>query len=280
MANTNNVNTPTKVPCGGFVLGEGLALSKDGKTLNVTGGGGSQADWNQNDETAADYVKNRTHYEEITYVDYVLNMDPTDIVGFSLPEVGETTTVKINGVESVETVKEAKSSMAGMSYKYIGNIDFDSLVAGGTGWIVLEVPGQVMGSANPDTTISVERIVVHKINDKFINFDGFVRTFDYYFKDSTLYKSLYDDNGSECFLYMCNNFILPEVGSQLFGFMDEIGFSKVGNTRGQSCFVTGYRISNVDGSIEIRKVVLGTDTSEMEGLAASYGFTHTTNPKA
>ena len=64
MANTNDMNTPTKVPCGGFVLGEGLALSKDGKTLNVTGGG-SQADWNQNDETAVDYVKNRPGgYEE------------------------------------------------------------------------------------------------------------------------------------------------------------------------------------------------------------------------
>ena len=59
MANTNDMNTPTKVPCGGFVLGEGLTLGKDGKTLNVTGGGGSQADWNQNDETAVDYVKNR-----------------------------------------------------------------------------------------------------------------------------------------------------------------------------------------------------------------------------
>ena len=62
MANTNDMNTPTKVPCGGFVLGEGLALSKDGKTLNVTGGG-SQTDWNQNDETAADYVKNRPFYD-------------------------------------------------------------------------------------------------------------------------------------------------------------------------------------------------------------------------
>ena len=41
MANTNDMNTPTKVPCGGFVLGEGLSLSKDGKTLNVTGGGSS-----------------------------------------------------------------------------------------------------------------------------------------------------------------------------------------------------------------------------------------------
>ena len=39
MPNTNDVNTPAKVPCGGFVLGEGLALGEDGKTLNVTGGG-------------------------------------------------------------------------------------------------------------------------------------------------------------------------------------------------------------------------------------------------
>ena len=61
MANTNDMNTPTKVPCGGFVLGEGLALSKDGKTLNVTGGG-SQADWNQNNETQPDYIKNRPFY--------------------------------------------------------------------------------------------------------------------------------------------------------------------------------------------------------------------------
>ena len=38
MAKTNDMNTPTKVPCGGFVLGEGLALGEDGKTLNVTGG--------------------------------------------------------------------------------------------------------------------------------------------------------------------------------------------------------------------------------------------------
>ena len=38
MAKTNDMNTPTKVPCGGFVLGEGLTLGEDGKTLNVSGG--------------------------------------------------------------------------------------------------------------------------------------------------------------------------------------------------------------------------------------------------
>lgn len=240
-----------------------------------------QADWNQNDSTAADYVKNRTHYEEIAYVDYVLNMDGIAIAGFSMPEVGETITVKINGVESVETVKKAKSSlMGGISYKYIGNTDYDSLITGGTGWIVVEIQEQAIGFANPDTTITVESIVVHKINDKFINFDGFVRTFDYYFKDYTLYKILYDDDGNDCLLYMCNNFILPKQDSQLLGFMDEVGISKVDIVRLQSCFATGAIISSIDGSIEIRTVVLGTDTSEMEELAADYGFTHTTNPKA
>ena len=239
-----------------------------------------QADWNQNDSTAADYVKNRTHYEESAYVDYVLNMDDTNIVGFSLPEVGETTTVKINGVESVETVKEAESSMMGISYKYIGNIDIDSLFNGGTGWIVVDVQGEVFGLANPDTTISIESIVVHKINDKFINFDGFVRTFDYYFKVKSTYKTLYNDAGDKCTLYTCNDFILPETNSQLFGFMNEIGFSHVGSLRPQSCFVTGYIISGVDGRINIQKAVFGSDTTEMEELAADYGFTHTTNPKA
>lgn len=55
-------NVKKKIPCGGFMLGEGLVLSEDGKTLNVSGGGGSggvNPDWNQNDSTAADYVKNR-----------------------------------------------------------------------------------------------------------------------------------------------------------------------------------------------------------------------------
>ena len=52
-----------KVPCGGFMLGEGLVLSEDGKTLNVSGGGGGvKPDWNQNDSTAADYIKNRPFY--------------------------------------------------------------------------------------------------------------------------------------------------------------------------------------------------------------------------
>lgn len=240
-----------------------------------------QADWNQNDSTSADYVKNRTHYEESTYVDYILNRGGTPFVGLSMPEVGETMTVKINGVESTETVKEAESSIFGASYKYIGNIDFDSLTSGGTGWCVAEVQGHASGLANPDTTITIETIVVHKINNKFINFDGFVRTFDYYFKGNfNIYKTLYDDNGNECSLYVYNNIILPEVGSQLLGFMGEVGFSKVDSIRISSCFVTGFIFNMAYDGVVVKSTILGTDTSEMEELAAEYGYVHTTNPKA
>lgn len=252
--------------------------------ITKMGEGGSasqvQPDWNQNDSNSADYVKNRTHYEESTYVDYVLNTSNTFIVGLSMPEVGETMTVKVNGVESAETVKEAESSILGFSYKYIGNIDIDSLINGGTGWCVAYAQESAVGSANPDTTITVETLVVHKIDDKFINFDGFVRTFDYHFKDTTLYKLLYNDDGSTCVLYTCNNFILPEPNSQLFGCMGEIGFSKVYSIRINSCFVTGFIINPESNSITTINVVLGTDTGEMENIAAGYGYVHTTNPNA
>ena len=54
-----------KIPCGGFKLDEkSFSLDVNG-VLSVSGGGGGggvQPDWNQNDSTAADYVKNRPFY--------------------------------------------------------------------------------------------------------------------------------------------------------------------------------------------------------------------------
>ena len=51
-----------KIPCDGFKLDEkSFSLDVNG-VLSVSGGGGAQPDWNQNDSTAADYVKNRPFY--------------------------------------------------------------------------------------------------------------------------------------------------------------------------------------------------------------------------
>ena len=102
MAKTNDMNTPTKVPCGGFVLGEGLTLGEDGKTLNVSGGG-SQADWYQNDATAKDYIKNRIGGYTKTTPGYEITWD--GIVGDAVVvDLGETQLVKVS--DRVFTVEE------------------------------------------------------------------------------------------------------------------------------------------------------------------------------
>ena len=52
-----------KIPCGGFKLDEkSFSLDVNGVLSVSGGGGGAQPDWNQNDSTAADYVKNRPFY--------------------------------------------------------------------------------------------------------------------------------------------------------------------------------------------------------------------------
>lgn len=114
MANTNDMNAPTKVPCGGFVLGEGLALSTDGKTLNVTGGG-SQADWNQNDESAVDYIKNRPGGYTKTTPGYEITWD--GVVGDKVVvDGGERQLVKVSDrVFTVEELIGATITVGGQS---------------------------------------------------------------------------------------------------------------------------------------------------------------------
>lgn len=47
-----------KVPGGAFYAGEGLNVDPITRTVSA-GGGGTQPDWNQSDESASDYIKNR-----------------------------------------------------------------------------------------------------------------------------------------------------------------------------------------------------------------------------
>lgn len=63
-------------------------------------------DWNQNDETASDYVKNRTHWVEIGEFNTIFNETTKTYIDFSNPEVGrdyiysdESYTVIVDGVQ-------------------------------------------------------------------------------------------------------------------------------------------------------------------------------------
>jgi hypothetical protein len=54
-------------------------IANEIRTLSTGGGGVSvQADWQQNDETAPDYVKNRTHYIEQTFVELLPEFEVND----------------------------------------------------------------------------------------------------------------------------------------------------------------------------------------------------------
>lgn len=61
-------------------------------------GGGVQPDWNQNDSTAADYVKNRPFYKEPETIT-VDNVQEAVLEGFPVFAVGDTVTVSVDGVE-------------------------------------------------------------------------------------------------------------------------------------------------------------------------------------
>ena len=96
-----------KIPCGGFELDENIFSLDENDVLSLSVG--AQSDWNQNDETALDYVKNRPFYtgdsaptvllEETTapFEDvgggiYLTLLQSTDVLS-----VGETYTVSWDG---------------------------------------------------------------------------------------------------------------------------------------------------------------------------------------
>ena len=152
MASTNDMNTPTKVPCGGFVLGEGLALGKDGKTLNVSGGG-SQADWNQNDESAVDYVKNRPGGYTKATPGYEITWD--GVVGDKVVvDGGEIQLVKVSDrVFTVEELIGATVTIGGQS-STINNDDIQSqngVIIANMGVFVCTAPTTIQGITIPET---------------------------------------------------------------------------------------------------------------------------------
>ena len=236
-----------------------------------------QADWNQNDSTSADYVKNRTHYEEYGYFDFICSME-TPIEGFSMPNVGESVTVKIDGVEMDYPVID------GGGFTYFGTGDFDTVLDSG-GWIILSGPTGVVAFANPDTTISIKVNKIHKLDDKFINIDPFVRRFDYFFGGYYLIGPRFNKKGHSINLYKSEKFIKPKIGEMIFGYMDELAFSQIVDITYHACFVTAYVYQSYEddnGNIVtyLNKMdnVFGTDETEMIDIANRYGYKFTESP--
>ena len=58
------MSNKVKVPGGAFYAGDGLTVDSVTRTVSAGGGDVTTPDWNQNDATASDYIKNRPFYEK------------------------------------------------------------------------------------------------------------------------------------------------------------------------------------------------------------------------
>ena len=115
--------------------------------------------------------EDRLAYEHTEWKDFTLNYDDAigiEITGFTMPPVGDTVTVKVDGVESVETVTLLKVD----DYRYIRYIGKSPLtiVQGAPGWSIAwySEKEQVLGIARVPTTVSLLVTKQHKIDQKYI----------------------------------------------------------------------------------------------------------------
>lgn len=98
--------------------------------LNNLGGAGNgssaQGDWSQNDPTANDYIKNRTHYSETIFTEIVpeTRVDLSTLIINSDANLieGQTYSVNYNG-ENYECAAASFEIEGGISFIAIGNID-------------------------------------------------------------------------------------------------------------------------------------------------------------
>lgn len=160
-----------------------LALAKSYTDQHSGGGGGIQSDWNQNDETAADYVKNRPFYtgdkieaEWLPETSVLIESGETLISSTFENEitVGATYSVTFDGTttEYIGT----KFAQSGQSLVYFGD-DFAQVMSGtikGTvyaaqnGMLIMATTNETLNGATH--TISIREVTeqVIKVPEKYI----------------------------------------------------------------------------------------------------------------
>lgn len=114
--------------------------------------------------------EDRLAYEYTEWKDFTLNYDTAgiEITGFTMPPVGDTVTVKVDGVESVETVTFLKVD----DYRYIRYIGRSPLeiTQGAPGWSIAYYSEreQILGIAKVPTIVSLLFTEQHNIDQKYI----------------------------------------------------------------------------------------------------------------
>lgn len=270
-----------KVPCGGFKLDNNFLGMNENDELSLVGGGSEGKAYQQlvTDGDGNVQWEDRLAYEYTEWKDFTLSLGKgTKITGFTMPPIGDTVTVKVNGVESVETVKSGE--IEGQSYSYIGSIDAAGLFSGTEGWIVFNNIDAMVGLANPETTISLFITEQHKVDEKYIQQDkDFVRPLSYYIGSNyELYRTYYNESGGEITTYKCDNIETKSAHvSTVFVYdVGDIGMGHFIQVMPKAFFIGG-NIFTTSGIRNDHKIY-GTDETAIAKLAAENGYTLTTKP--
>ena len=276
----------SKVPCGGFKLDNNFLGMNENDELSLVGGGNEGKAYQQLVTDGDGNVKweDRLAYEYTGWKDFTLSLDKeTKITGFTMPPVGDTVTVKVNGVESVETVKSRE--IEGQSYSYIGSIDIAELFSGTDGWcIVYDAVSSMMGQANPETTVSLLITEQHKIDEKYIQQDkNFVRPLSYYIDGHTLFKHYYNESGEKVATYKCDNIETKSARADtpfVYDIGGDMGVGRFLSVMPKAFFTDIYFFITIGTTSEISNVsqIYGTDETAIADLAARMGYTLTTKP--
>ena len=124
----------------------------------------AQPDWNQNDETAADYVKNRPFYSETGTVTVENAIDGMPLERFPVFSVGDTVTVNVDGVEhSLVAYDDEGLVTIGDTSSSIDNGE------GQLGWqIYVNIEKVCFGAMAPHTVSYLGTDYHHKIDEKYL----------------------------------------------------------------------------------------------------------------
>ena len=149
------------VPDGG-TAGQLLSKTESGTAWIDPPQSGVQSDWNQNDDTQPDYVKNRPFYSEYGIVT-VENVSYTKLNGFPIFAVGDTVTVTVDGVEhSLVAYDDDGFTAIGDSYINVENGE------GQFGWQFSVQTYSVFFYAKEAHTVSYLASVYHTIDAKYL----------------------------------------------------------------------------------------------------------------
>ena len=230
--------------------------------------------------------EDKPFYEKTVWKDFVLTSDGAEIEGLHLPNVGETVVVKVNGVDTTETVKYSEEERV----KYIGTYDYSAILSGEDVWCVMSLGGDAgYGLAGTQTTVSLEITEIRKIEGKFVPLDfDFIRPLKHYMNSGYhLYKILYDSLGNTLHAYVGENINVPDITSYPFvdfgnSYFEFSGIADIAkDVEVTACFVFCIRIgvkANGDLSLDRVYYIYGKDENDIDTLATKKGFTLTEKP--